>query len=167
VRSAPRADAVSRPHALSILHGRPSLSKRAHQDRPRPPSPPGASGNTAYTHPSDQWEGTGAAVHTRSPMARTRHTRASGGKRLGPERLDVGDGPIDRCAPRETEPPVVRQQAYTRGDRAWAEAQPRCGVTLGGVLRRRQTLVPRARPAPDGRKSGGRQPTNIRVITRL
>src|SRR5262245_53702473 len=33
-------------------------------------------------------------------------------------------------------------------------------------MRLRQTLVPRSRPAPDGRKSGGSQPTDISVINR-
>ena len=32
------------------------------------------------------------------------------------------------------------------------EAQPRCGVTLGGVKRPQGTLVPRVRQAPDGCK---------------
>jgi transposase len=32
------------------------------------------------------------------------------------------------------------------------EAQPRCGATLVGVMRLQETLVPRARPAPDGHK---------------
>jgi hypothetical protein len=46
------------------------------------------------------------------------------------------------------------------------EAQPRCGATLDGVTRPIGILVPRGRPAPDGRKSGGRQPTEIRRINR-
>jgi hypothetical protein len=45
-------------------------------------------------------------------------------------------------------------------------AQPRCGATLDGVKRLKETLVPRARQAPDGRTSGGTQPTNISRITR-
>jgi hypothetical protein len=43
---------------------------------------------------------------------------------------------------------------------------PRCGAILADVMRRRGTRVPRARQAPDGRQSGGRQPTAIGVITR-
>jgi transposase len=46
------------------------------------------------------------------------------------------------------------------------EAQPRCGATLDGVKRLKETLVPRSRPAPDGRKSGGTQPTDISRINR-
>jgi hypothetical protein len=46
------------------------------------------------------------------------------------------------------------------------EVQPRCGVTLDGVKRLKQILVPRARPAPDGYKSGGNQPTDISRINR-
>jgi hypothetical protein len=46
------------------------------------------------------------------------------------------------------------------------EAQPRCGVALDGVKRLQETRVPRARQAPDGRKSGGRQPTDISRINR-
>jgi transposase len=46
------------------------------------------------------------------------------------------------------------------------EAQPRCGATLDGVKRLKETLGPRARPAPDGRTSGGTQPTDISRITR-
>lgn len=40
------------------------------------------------------------------------------------------------------------------------EVQPRCGVTLDGVKRLQDTLVPRARQAPDGGQSGGSQPTH-------
>jgi hypothetical protein len=50
--------------------------------------------------------------------------------------------------------------------RAWEEAQPWCGVTLDGVTRPAGILVPRVRQAPDGRKSGGRQPTEISRINR-
>jgi len=46
------------------------------------------------------------------------------------------------------------------------EAQPWCGATLDGVKRLKETLVPRSRPAPDGRKSGGTQPTDISRINR-
>ena len=46
------------------------------------------------------------------------------------------------------------------------ETQPRCGVTLDGVKRLQHTLVPRARQAPDGRKEGGSQPTDISMINR-
>ena len=47
-----------------------------------------------------------------------------------------------------------------------AEAQPRCGGTLGGVRRPQGTLVPRMRQAPDGCQEGGSQPTDISVINR-
>jgi hypothetical protein len=47
-----------------------------------------------------------------------------------------------------------------------AEARPRFGVTLDGVKRLKQTLVPRARQTPDGRKSGGHQSTDISRINR-
>jgi transposase len=50
--------------------------------------------------------------------------------------------------------------------RLLAEAQPRCGATLDGVKRPVGILVPRVRQAPDGCQSGGRQPTEIRVINR-
>src|SRR5882672_10137382 len=46
------------------------------------------------------------------------------------------------------------------------ETQPRFGVTLGGVMRPKGTLVPRLRQAPDGGKEGGTQPTDISVINR-
>src|SRR6267154_2252434 len=46
------------------------------------------------------------------------------------------------------------------------ETQPRCGGTLGGVMRPQGTLVPRLRQAPDGGKEGGNQPTHISVINR-
>ena len=46
------------------------------------------------------------------------------------------------------------------------ETQPRCGGTLGGVMRPTGTLVPRLRQAPDGCKEGGSQPTDISVINR-
>jgi hypothetical protein len=37
---------------------------------------------------------------------------------------------------------------------------PGIGVTLDNVMRLKQTLEPRPRQAPDGRKSGGSQPTD-------
>ena len=37
---------------------------------------------------------------------------------------------------------------------------PGLGVTLAVVTRLKQTLDPRPRQAPDGRKSGGTQPTD-------
>jgi hypothetical protein len=46
------------------------------------------------------------------------------------------------------------------------EAQPRCGVTRGGVMRPTGTLVPRLRQAPDGCQEGGTQPTDSSVINR-
>jgi hypothetical protein len=45
------------------------------------------------------------------------------------------------------------------------EGQPRCGVALDGV-KQFNILAPRSRQAPDGYTSGGRQPTDISVITR-
>ena len=45
-------------------------------------------------------------------------------------------------------------------------ARPRCGAPLDGVKRRQHTRVPRARPAPDGRPSGGNPSTAIRMSTR-
>jgi hypothetical protein len=47
-----------------------------------------------------------------------------------------------------------------------AEAPPRCGATLDGVTRPRGRLVPRWRQAPDGRQSGGRQPTDLSRLNR-
>jgi hypothetical protein len=46
------------------------------------------------------------------------------------------------------------------------ETPPRGGVALDGVKRRKETLVPRSRQAPDGPKEGGSQPTDISVINR-
>ena len=50
--------------------------------------------------------------------------------------------------------------------RALEETPPRCGVTLDSVTRPAGILVPRVRPAPDGRTSGGHAPTDSRRITR-
>jgi hypothetical protein len=44
--------------------------------------------------------------------------------------------------------------------------QPRCGAILAGMKRRQETRGPRSRPVPDGRQSGGRQPTDSRVLNR-
>jgi hypothetical protein len=44
--------------------------------------------------------------------------------------------------------------------------QLRCGVTLDGVKRPAGILGPRARQTPDGRQSGGTQPTDISRINR-
>jgi hypothetical protein len=46
------------------------------------------------------------------------------------------------------------------------QAQPRYDATLDGVKRLKETLVPRARPAPDGGQSGGSQPTPTSRSTR-
>jgi hypothetical protein len=50
--------------------------------------------------------------------------------------------------------------------RPFEEAQPRCGAILDGVKRLKETRVPRARQAPDGCTSGGRQPTDSSRINR-
>ena len=47
-----------------------------------------------------------------------------------------------------------------------AETQPRCGGTLGGVLRPQGPRVPRWRQAADGGKEGGPQPTERSGSTR-
>jgi hypothetical protein len=44
--------------------------------------------------------------------------------------------------------------------------QPRCGAILAGMKRRQETRGPRSRPVPDGRQSGGRQPTDSRMLNR-
>jgi hypothetical protein len=44
--------------------------------------------------------------------------------------------------------------------------QPRFGATLDGVKRPAGILVPRARQAPDGHKSGGHEPMDISRINR-
>jgi len=62
---------------------------------------------------------------------------------------------------------VKAQQPFSLGfDRPSVEARPRFGVTLDGVKRLQETLVPRARQAPDGRKEGGTQSTAISMINR-
>jgi Transposase IS116/IS110/IS902 family len=58
--------------------------------------------------------------------------------------------------------PSLRGGTLRRSD----ERPPRCGAILGGVKRRQETRVPRARPAPDGHQSGGTQPTESRRINR-
>jgi hypothetical protein len=59
------------------------------------------------------------------------------------------------------------QQPFSLGfDRPSVEARPRFGATLDGVQRLKETLVPRARQAPDGRKEGGTQSTDISMINR-
>ena len=52
-----------------------------------------------------------------------------------------------------------------RWHRPLEEMQPRCGVTLDGV-KRFKILAPRPRPAPDGYKEGGSQPTESSRINR-
>jgi hypothetical protein len=60
-----------------------------------------------------------------------------------------------------------RVDAHEKGSQPFSEAtQPRCGVTRGGVMRPTGTLVPRWRPAPDGCKEGGSQPTASSVSNR-
>jgi hypothetical protein len=60
-----------------------------------------------------------------------------------------------------------REGVQLRGfPRALEETQPRCGVTLDSVTRPAGILVPRVRQAPDGRKSGGHEPTDISRINR-
>ena len=50
--------------------------------------------------------------------------------------------------------------------RALEETPPRSGVTLDRVTRPAGILGPRVRPAPDGRPSGGHEPTALSRITR-
>jgi hypothetical protein len=60
-----------------------------------------------------------------------------------------------------------RVDAHMRGFQPLSEeTQPRCGGTLGGVMRPQGPLVPRMRQAPDGGKEGGSQPTDSSVINR-
>ena len=47
-----------------------------------------------------------------------------------------------------------------------AAARPRFGVALDGVQRLQETLVPRPRQAPDGRKEGGTPSTESSRINR-
>jgi transposase len=61
---------------------------------------------------------------------------------------------------------LVCSQSTPRFSRLSAEAQPRCGATLGSVTRPQGTLVPRMRQAPDGGTEGGSQPTDSSRITR-
>jgi transposase len=72
-------------------------------------------------------------------------------------------GPMTREAPRPlTVHPDLRGGTLRRSD----ERQPRFGAILGGVKRRQETRLPRARQVPDGHKEGGTQPTAIRLINR-
>ena len=68
----------------------------------------------------------------------------------GTGRVHVGHG---QPGARDTEAPSTDalHPSLRRLPRASEEAQPRCGVTLGGV-KSRGTLVPRVRQAPDGRR---------------
>jgi transposase len=67
---------------------------------------------------------------------------------------------------------ITRDVPIARGTRLGGTRRPvdgrppRCGAILAGVQRRQETRAPRARQAPDGRQSGGRHPTAIRVLTR-
>lgn len=55
---------------------------------------------------------------------------------------------------------VASPKSITQGwARSSEETRPRFRATLDGVKRLKQTLVPRARQARDGRKEGGSQPT--------
>jgi transposase len=62
---------------------------------------------------------------------------------------------------------LASSQSISRG---WArssdEPRPRCGASRDGVERLKQTLVPRARQAPAGRKEGGSQATHSSKISR-
>ena len=62
--------------------------------------------------------------------------------------------------------PIVREALRGGTLKPWDGRQPRCGAILASVKRRQKTRRPRSRPAPDGRQSGGTQPTDIRVINR-
>jgi hypothetical protein len=73
------------------------------------------------------------------------------------------EGPMVRYMPRALR---VHRHALGGPRRLSDEQQPRCGAILARVRRRRYTRVPRPRPAPDGRQSGGTQPPDISMINR-
>ena len=77
-------------------------------------------------------------------------------------------GPWPRRSPWLPRPnPLKLRTPFAPGfARLSAETQPRFGGALAGVQRRQDTLVPRARQAPDGRTEGGTQPTESSVINR-
>src|SRR5262245_39898330 len=77
-------------------------------------------------------------------------------------------GPLPRRArSRHSARPLKAQPPFSLGfARPSAEARPRFGATLDGVQRLQETLVPRARQAPDGRQEGGTQSTDISLINR-
>jgi hypothetical protein len=125
-------------------------------------------GQSAQSRPGYQLESPGAALQTLSAIERTRQTRQSGGRgdRPGTECLYVGYGATGPCDPIALAYLSTLHRASNCCDPPLAEAQPRCGATLGGVMRRQETREPRARPAPDGPKEGGTQSTDSSVINR-
>ena len=70
------------------------------------------------------------------------------------------------CETEGIKPAAGCSQSSPGFSRPSEETQPRCGVTLGGVMRPQGILVPRMRQAPDGCKEGGSQPTDSSVINR-
>jgi Transposase IS116/IS110/IS902 family len=103
----------------------------------------------------------GTRDRKRSARGDTRPS-SRGGQRPRTACLYGGHGPSGsratlKCSNR---PCAAQQRLPSEGTR------PRSGVTRDGVTRPAGTRAPRWRPAPDGRPSGGTQPTAFRRSTR-
>jgi hypothetical protein len=171
------------PDARGICQRCAAAAGRAHPDRAPPratgprrrglgvprchasQSPPAtAPGKAPHNRPRYALEGTRTALHTVSTTERPGDTphASRGGHRQGTGRRSVGHCPRGPRHPCDCLP----HACVAKPSRPLAEAPPRGGVTRDGVKRLQQPLVPRARPTPDGRQSGGHQSTEIRRINR-
>jgi hypothetical protein len=134
----------------------------------RQASSPPALGKAPHSAPGPQGEGPRPALHTVPPPEDHRPTGPSGRGRHGSRiaGLSVGHCPAHGGDTAGRKPAAGCRHSAPRFSRLSAETPPRCGVTLGGVMRPTGTLVPRRRQAPDGGKEGGSQPTESSVLTR-
>jgi hypothetical protein len=148
--------------------GVPGRGAWAYRSPARQSSSPTTPGKAPRRDPGDQLASPGPALHTVSPPDGHRQQCPSGRGRHGPSMacLYVGHGPAHDGDTQGIKTAAGCRQSAPRCSRPSAETQPRCGGTLGGGMRRRGTLVPRMRQAPDGGKEGGSQPTESSVINR-
>ena len=144
--------------------------RRLGLSRPSPGEPTSATATRTTTqhHPGHQLEGPGQALSTRPTTRLTRDTCQRGHRGHGAGAGGLHGGHGQRGAG-HTLRPSERAASTLNGEGsqpASDETPPRCGVTLARVKRPCGILVPRARQAPDGGPSGGRQPTDSRRLNR-
>jgi hypothetical protein len=187
LQSPPTAHACCGVDAVSLCQGAASAARQQDPDGPDPgascarrrrlgvpaasarqSAPAPAPGTAPRSAPGHQVASARPARHTGAPVDGHRHTCHAGRCGHGPGMpcLHGGHGPAGGRAAERLKMTGCGRTRVRGCHPLSAEAQPRCGVTLGSVKRPTGPLVPRVRPAPDGGKEGGNHPTASSVSTR-